>query len=137
MPRLGNALRDISTERKVVTPGNYVAQLSVEDTKSKKTQKEMTVVTYKIVGGEFDGEELKEYFVTEGNTPGTYNDAGLRGLKRVALAILGDRVNDDDFDTQELNDTMASIVVKADSFDDEDTGEKVQSARVKRVLGPA
>lgn len=136
MPRLGNALRDISTDRQVPTPGPYVAQLTVEDTKSKKG-KEMTVITFKLVGGDFDGVELKEYYVTEGNTPGTYNEAGLRGLKRTALAILGDRVNDDDFDTAELNDTMASIIVKADSFDDEDTGEKVQTAKVKRVVGPA
>jgi len=136
MPRLGNALRDISTERLVPTPGNYVAQLTVEDTKS-KAGKEMTVITFKLVGGEFDGVELKEYFVTEGKTPGEYNEAGLRGLKRTAQAILGERVNEDDFDTAELNDTMASIIVKADSFDDSDTGEKVQTAKVKRVLGPA
>ena len=137
MPRLGNALRDVSTDRPVITPGNYVAQLMVEDTKSKKSGKEMTIITYKIIGGEFDGEELKEYIVTEGKDPGTYNETGLRGLKRVALAILGDRVNEEDFDTQELNDTLASIIVKADSYKDEDTDEMVNTARVKRVLGPA
>lgn len=136
MPRLGSALRDISTDRKVPIPGHYTAQLNVEDTKSKKG-KEMTVATFKIVGGDFDGEEIKEYFVTEGNTPGSFNEPGLRGLKRLALAVLGDRVNDDDFDTEELNDRLVSIIVKADSFKDEDTGEDVQSAKIKRVLGAA
>jgi hypothetical protein len=144
MPKLGEALRDVSTTAKVPSPGIYQAQIKVEDTKS-KNQKAMTVVTYTIIGTDFDGNELKEYFVTEGKDGG-YNEAALRGLKRLAVAALGEEVaNSDDFDTEMLNDVTVSILVKADAYEDEDlkaagVGPEeyiIQTARVKRVLGPA
>lgn len=144
MPKLGEALRDVSTAAKAPTPGIYVAQIKVEDTKS-RNNKDMTVVTYTIIGTEFDGNELKEYFVTEGKDGG-YNEAALRGLKRLAIAALGEEVaNSDEFDTEMLNDVTVSVIVKADSYEDEDLKAAglsadeytIQTARVKRVLGRA
>lgn len=137
MPRLGEALRDISTEVRVPDDGRYTAELSVTDTKSKKSKKDMTVFTFKVIGTEFDGLEVIERFVTEGDQPGSYNERGLRGLKKMAMAVVGDRVNDPDFDTAELDGTLVEILVKRDSYEDEDTKEEVPQARVKLILGRA
>ncbi len=136
MAKLGEQFRDLSTEVQLPPKGEYVCELTVEDKKSKKG-KAMTVATYKISGGDFDGFTMNDYFTLETDT-GAFNEAGNRNLKRMCAAVLGEeRVADEDFDTEEVNGTLVRVFVKEDSFVDEDTGETVQSRRVKRVFGPA
>lgn len=137
MPRLGADLREISTERNLPTTGGgltYTAVMTTEDKQSKKG-KDMTVITYTIQGGDFDGFEILSYHVLE-KDDGSFNKVGAAALKRELQPVVGDRVNSDDFDTNEVNDLLVTIMLKKDSFKDDDN-EVVETVKLKRVIGLA
>jgi len=137
MPRLGKMLQDVETTIAQLPDDKYIVELKFEDTKSKRTGSSMIVMTCKVLGGDFDGRELSEYY-TYLKADGTSNDAGLRGLKRVMVPLLGEEVVEgEDFDPCEHTGLQAEVYIKGDTYPDEITGDPVQTNRIARVLGLA
>lgn len=137
MSVLNAKLADISTKVDPIVPGAHRAQIvEVVQGKSKKSKVPMVTVTYKITdeNDPNNKRELNDYFTLE-QINGEPNEAGLRGLKRVIVAALGEeRANAEDFDTDELKGADVEIVTKQETYKDEDTGEDDISSKVKKVI---
>ena len=135
MPRLGNLLKDISTSISPVDEAEYTALVTVEETVSKKSGVPMLVFTFKIQGSEFDGRDIMEYCTMQ-TKMGEVNEAGLRSIKRICEPIVGSRVDEDDFDTEEINNTEVTIYVVNQPYTD-NTGVEQMGSRLGRVIGTA
>ena len=137
MPKLGASLADISMKVTPITPGAHRARIAAAEMGKSKNNVPMVTLTYEITEGEFKGRKLSDYFTTQTKT-GEPNEAGLRGLKRIIAATLGeDRANDDDFDTDELVGADVDVVVKQETYKDPDdpTAEETIQNKVKKVVG--
>lgn len=133
MPKLPQSLADVSTVVKPIDEGTYAAEISEVEVTESKSKLPMVVVTYAILEGDFKGRKLTDYMVleTKKHEP---NEPGLRQLKRLIVAALGeDSANSDDFDTDELQGQQVTLVIKQESYEDEG-GEEQVSNRVKKVL---
>lgn len=135
MPKLPSSLSDVSTTIVPMEEGTYSATISEVEVGKSKSKLDMVTITYKIQDhDQYKGRELRDYFVleTKEHEP---NESGLRNLKRLIVATLGeDRANDEDFDTDELQGQQVTLVVKQDSYEDKDSGEEVVNNKVKKVL---
>jgi len=137
MPRIGNILQDVSTTIEPIEEGEYIAQMTITEEVSKSSGVPMLVFLFKIDGGDFDKREVREYCTMQTKT-GEANEAGLRSIKRICEALAGeDRVNDPDFDTEEINNTTVNIFVKNAPFTDKNSGKEQMGSALGRVLGPA
>ena len=135
MPKLPGSLADVSTTFVPMPEGSYSAIIeSVDLGKSSKSKVPMITVEYKIIDNEeFKNRKLYDYFTLETKS-GEPNEAGMRSLKKLIIAALGeDRANADDFDTDELEGQQVTLVVKQEQYEDEGGDEQV-SNRVKKVL---
>jgi|SRR3982751_1482175 len=138
MSVLNAKLADISTKVEPVAVGAHRAQIKeVIQGKSKKSSVPMVTITYKINDEDdpYNKRELSDYFTLE-TKEGEPNEAGLRGLKRVIVAALGeDRANAEDFDTDELKGVDVEIVTIQEPYEDPDTKETSVNSKVKKVVG--
>ncbi len=133
MPKLPQSLADVSTVVKPIDEGTYAAEISEVEVTESKSKLPMVVVTYTISDGDFKGRKLTDYMVLE-TKKREPNEPGLRQLKRLIVAALGeDSANSDDFDTDELQGQNVTLVIKQESYEDEGGDEQV-SNRVKKVL---
>lgn len=149
MPKLPKGLADVSTSAPPALPdGKYLAKIDdVEVGKSKK-KKDMITVAFKLYDPttvEIDGKVvqvagriIKNYYVLEQNN-GEVNEGGYRDFKRLVIAALNseDKANDPDFDTDELEGEDVMLVLKQDSYEDEDDGSETPTNRIKKVLSAA
>ncbi len=136
MPRLGASLADISMKVVPITDGAHRASIVEAKMGKSKNNIPMVTLSYEISEGDFKGRKLSDYFTLQTNN-GDANEAGLRGLKRIIAATLGeDRANADDFDTDELVGQDVEIVVKQESYTDPDTDETSIQNKVKKVIAP-
>lgn len=137
MAVLNAKLADISTKVEPVDDGAHRAQIkSVEQGKSKKSQVPMVTIVYKIndENDPHNKRELSDYFTLQ-QKDGEPNEAGLRGLKRVIVAALGEeRADAEDFDTDELIGADVEIVTKQESYTDEITNETSVNGKVRKVI---
>lgn len=115
MPKVPASLANISTEYRLAEPATYAFELTAC---TEKTDNESGRVHYeidqKIVGlvengtevpSEYDGHNIKTFIHIHKTAEkgGGINEVGLAELKRYGLATVGeDRVNDDEFDTDEM-----------------------------------
>lgn len=134
MPKLGASLADISMKVEPITPGAHRARIAEAKMGKSKNNVPMVTLTYELTEGDFKGRKLSDYFTTQ-TKEGQVNEAGLRGLKRIIAATLGeDRAEADDFDTDELVGADVEVVVKQENYTDPDTDETSIQNKVKKVI---
>ena len=134
MPKLPQSLADVSTKVTPMPEGTYAAVIEEVEVTESKSKLPMVVVTYKITEGEFANRKLTDYMVleTKKHEP---NEAGLRQLKRLIVATLGEeRADAEDFDTDELQGNACTLIVKQDSYNEEGEEEETITNKVKKVL---
>lgn len=133
MPKLPQSLADVSTVVVPLTEGVYAASIDEVEVGQSKSKLPMVTVIYEISDGEFKGRKLYDYMVleTKKHEP---NEAGLRQLKRLIVAALGEeRADAEDFDTDELVGASVTLVVKQESYEDEGGDDQI-SNRIKKVM---
>lgn len=126
MPKIGNLLKDISTNRPALPDGEYHFSLTVEDVTSRKGDP-MVHFTFTVDIGESKGYEVHEYYVYQRN--GEMDEETLRKLKRRSKKLVGDRCNEDDFDTAE----MSGLTGLMNLVQREDTDEEENPIMVNRI----
>lgn len=132
MPKLPTSLADVSTKSVPLDEGTYMCEIDEVEVTESKSKLPMVVVTYKITEGDSAGRKVTDYMVleTKKHEP---NEPGLRSLKRLIVAALGeDRANAEDFDTDELQGQAVTCVIKQESY--EEDGEDMISNKIKKVL---
>lgn len=133
MPKLPQSLADVSTVVVPLAEGVYAASIDEVEVGQSKSKLPMVTVIYEISDGEFKGRKLYDYMVleTKKHEP---NEAGLRQLKRLIVAALGEeRADAEDFDTDELVGASVTLVVKQESYEDEGGDDQI-SNRIKKVM---
>ncbi len=135
MPKIEGGLADISTERKVHDEALYPGTIKrVEYGKAKSGAMMFTVTSEVQYPDEPIGTDIDDYFVTV-DKEGKKNEPGLRNLKKMVEALLGEeRANDPDFDTDELVNVSFQAYVKIDSFEDRLSKETVKTNKIARYL---
>ena len=135
MPLLPTSLTEISTEFPVLAAGTYPARI-VESTmgKSSKSQVDMLILQYEVRDEENNlTVKIWEYYTFQ-TREGKVNEAGLRQLKRLIVALFGeDTANDPNFDTDNLKDLDCQVVVKQVTEKNQNDEDELRN-RITRVM---
>lgn len=143
MPKIGASLADISTEYVLIEPDTYEMKLEKlditekdelkEDPEKKKQQEYLFISKVDQPGNDHHGKPVRDYVYLY-KKDGTFNEYSLAQIKRYGIAIVGeDRVNEDDFDTDELLHGRFLAEVYIDSWKNEKTGKEGQSNKLKNI----
>ena len=143
MPKIGASLADVSTEYVLIEPDVYEFKLDKievtdkdqlsEDPEKKKQTEYLFISKVDMPGNDHHGKPVRDYVYLY-KKDGTYNEYSLAQIKRYGIAIVGEeRVNDDDFDTDELLHGRFLAEVYIDNWKNEKKKTEGQSNKLKNI----
>jgi len=144
MAKIRASLADVSTEYVLPDPGPYVFRVkeiteNVSKEKAPKSGMDVERVTYvvkSVIVRDLDGNEdhvNKPVFdyINIHTKEGELNDISLANLKRYFEAIIPERADAEDADTDELVNGEFQAQLYHDSYEDKNTKEERHSAKIK------
>lgn len=135
MPKLPASLAEVSTKSEPYPEGAYEAKITDVEVGKSKSKLDMVTVTFEVKHPETGKKrEVKEYCVFETKEHGE-NEGGMRRFKRIVVAAVGEnRANAEDFDTDEIEGEMVTVILKHEEYEDKDSGDEEVTNRIKKVL---